>query len=114
DFERLWQDFHRYTELKHTHGSTAEALLAPGTATMTYDVEAWVEAGMPRDTQPFRLPQPRTFAFALAPDAAREPDGLLKVWTTSLKGLTKGVTRMRATAMIRHCRPADEAGAAAH
>jgi radical SAM superfamily enzyme YgiQ (UPF0313 family) len=106
DFERLWADFHRYVEHKHTHGATREALLSPTTAVFDYDVAAWIAAGMPADASRFRLPAPTRFVFDLAHEAGRELDGLIAVWTTSLRGLTKGVTRMRTTSLIRRCRPA--------
>jgi hypothetical protein len=105
DFHALWQDFGRYIEMKHTHGTTAEELLAPRRTTLRYDIAGWLAAGMPRDARPFRLATPREFTFELAPDAARELDALLKVWTATLRGLTKGVTRMRTTSLIRQCRP---------
>ncbi len=113
DFQALWQDFTRYVELKHTHGTTAEEMLAPRRATLRYDIAGWLAAGMPRDARAFRLAEPREFVFDLAPDAARELDALLKVWTATLRGLTKGVTRMRTTSLIRQCRAIDDAPHAA-
>jgi radical SAM superfamily enzyme YgiQ (UPF0313 family) len=107
DFDRLWDDFETYTLHKHTHGTTREQILAPTTAELRYDIAGWIAAGLPNDTTPFRLSAPRQFVFELNPEAARELDGLIQVWTLSLRGLTKGVTRMRTTALIRGCRPAD-------
>jgi radical SAM superfamily enzyme YgiQ (UPF0313 family) len=109
DFDRLWADFGTYVQHKHTHGTTREQLLAPTTTALHYDVAGWIAAGMPNDTTPFRLSAPREFVFALTPESARELDGLIQVWTLSLRGLTKGVTRMRTTALIRECRPAGDA-----
>lgn len=106
DFDRLWHDFETYVLHKHTHGTTREEILAPTSAELHYDVAGWIAAGMPNDTTPFRLPVARQFVFELKPEAARELDGLIQVWTLSLRGLTKGVTRMRTTALIRECRPA--------
>jgi hypothetical protein len=74
-------------------------------ATLGFDVEAWIEADMPKDVDPFRLLPRRQFVFDLDPEAARELSALLDTWTTSLRGLTKGVTRMRTTSLIRRCRP---------
>ncbi len=107
-FDELWDDFHRYVEHKHTRGATREALLAPTVATLSHDVAGWIAAGMPRDPTPFRLAEPTAFLFELAPEAARELEGLLQVWPTTLRGLTKGVTRMRTTSLIRRCRRADD------
>jgi radical SAM superfamily enzyme YgiQ (UPF0313 family) len=113
DFERLWDDFHRYVEHKHTHGTTREVLLSPTHVPLRYDIEAWIAAGMPDDPTRFRLDAAQSFVFELAPDAARELDGLLRTWTTDLRGLTKGITRMRTTSLIRRCRQADATAHAA-
>ena len=104
--DRFWDDFARYVEHKHTHGTTREALLGPTMTTLGYEIEAWIEAGMPTDIDAFRLAQRREFIFDLEPEAARELSALLDVWTTSLRGLTKGVTRMRTRSLIRRCRAA--------
>jgi hypothetical protein len=40
------------------------------------------------------------------PNICLEPDRQLATWSTNLRGLTKGITRMRTTSLIRHCRPA--------
>jgi len=66
-------------------------------------------AGMPRDASPYRLAAAQPFVFELAPDAARELDGLITTWSTDLRGLTKGITRMRTTSLIRRCRQAEAA-----
>jgi radical SAM superfamily enzyme YgiQ (UPF0313 family) len=108
DFARLWSDFHAYVEHKHTHGATRERLLLPTRETLHYDIEAWIAAGMPHDASAFRLARPQTFVFEVAPDAARELDGLLTTWSTNLRALTKGITRMRTTTLTRHCRLAEQ------
>jgi hypothetical protein len=108
DFDHLWRDFHLYVECKHTHGSTSEQMLAPYRATLRYDIESWIASGMPKDARHFRLDGPQPFLFDLTPDAATELDHLTQVWTTSLRGLTKGITRMRTTSLIRRCRPVAE------
>ncbi len=110
DFDRLWSDFHRYVEHKHTHGTTRDTLLSGTRVALHYDIEAWIAAGMPHDAAPFRLPSPQPFVFELASDAASELDRLIATWSTDLRGLTKGITRMRTTSLIRHCRPASAAG----
>jgi radical SAM superfamily enzyme YgiQ (UPF0313 family) len=104
--DRFWDDFTRYVEHKHTHGTDRQSLLGRTVAALAYDVEGWIAAGMPTDVEAFRLDGRREFVFDLDPEAARELSGLLDVWTTSLRGLTKGVTRMRTTSLIRRCRPA--------
>jgi hypothetical protein len=104
DFARLWHDFHRYVEHKHTHGATRETLLSPTREQLHYDIEGWIAAGMPRDPSAYRLPRPGAFVFELGADAAREIDALLTTWSTDLRGLTKGITRLRTTALVRRCR----------
>lgn len=102
DFDTLWDDLTRYTELRHAHGSTAEEILTPVTATFRYDIKEWIASGMPHDPAPFLLPpDDNTFSFRLAPEGERELRAALQVWTTSLKGLTKGVTRIRNSAQVR-------------
>ncbi len=105
EFDELWQDLHSYLEHKHAHGTTPDTILAPVHTSLRYDVSAWLEAGMPHDTARFRFAKPQRFVFELPPESAREIQGLFDVWTTSLKGLTKGVTRIRTGAQIRACRP---------
>jgi hypothetical protein len=104
DFATLWADFHRFVELQHAHGATAAAILAPARVTLHYDIAAWLAAGMPRDVRPYRLPAAEAFVFELPPESAREIKALLDVWTSSLRGLTKGITRIRAAAQVRECR----------
>src|SRR5262249_38082050 len=101
-----WTDVHRYVEQKHTHGTTAAALFAPSTVTLRYDVAGWIAAGMPNDASAFRLPSPQPYVFELRPAAARELDALTRVWTLSLRGLTKGITRLRTPSLERVSRPA--------
>jgi radical SAM superfamily enzyme YgiQ (UPF0313 family) len=105
DFERLWDDFHRYVEMKHTHGSSLDELLAPTTAVFQYDVPQWVAAGTPRDPSAFRLREPQSFLFEVPAEFAREIRDLIAVWSTSLKGLTKGITRIKSEVQTRECRP---------
>ena len=102
-FDVFWDDFSRYVELKHAHGTTAEAILAPVHTRFSHDVPAWIAAGMPADVTPFRFPSEQECEFRLSPARAREIEAALKVWTTSIKGLTKGVTRIRSVAQVRDC-----------
>ena len=111
DFESFWGDFHRFVELKHAHGTTGEEILAPGSGVLGYDIPAWLEAGMPKDVRRFRLSSPGHFLFELSEDGAAEIEALLQTWTASLVGLTKGVTRIRTTSLLRKCRRIDPAHA---
>jgi radical SAM superfamily enzyme YgiQ (UPF0313 family) len=107
----FWGDFHRTVELKHAHGTTADSILSSAVATLGYDVPAWLAAGMPHDVGSFRLPSARDFVFRLSPEAENELAAALRVWTTSLRGLTKGVTRIRPSAQVRSCEPAQNPSA---
>ena len=107
EFDRFWQDFHVYVEQKHTHGDSAETLTAPTRAMMQYDIAAWMAAGMPHDVAPFRLDEAQAFVFELPAESSRELRDLCAVYSTSLKGLTKGITRMKSEAQVRSCRPLD-------
>jgi hypothetical protein len=46
-------------------------------------------------TLPYRLSEPVTFEFSLSQEGRNELAAALKVWTQTLKGLTKMVTRIR-------------------
>jgi hypothetical protein len=96
-------------ESKHAAGMTAEEILAPVRATLRYDIQGWIEAGMPADTRPYRFSAPQELVFELPPDAHRELKAGLEVWSATLKGLTKGITRIKASAQNRLCRPAGDA-----
>ena len=66
EFAALWQDFQRFEQLKHAHGRTAEEILAPQSATFRFDIGAWLAAGMPGDTRPYRLDDEQQIEFRLS------------------------------------------------
>jgi hypothetical protein len=101
DFARFWDDFARYQQLRHAHGRTLDEILEPARTTFSYDIERWLHDGMPRDLAPYRLAGPKELGFHLTEEGERELVAALKVWTVSLKGLTKGVTRIRMAAQVR-------------
>jgi hypothetical protein len=68
---------------------------------MQYDIPQWITDGMPIDITPYKLQQSEPFDFRLSDEGAREMQAALKVWTPTLKGLTKMVTRIRMTWQIR-------------
>ena len=105
-FDEFWSDFHRYVDLKHAHGRTADEILSPVTAPLGYDISGWLAAGAPENPEPFRLEAPRLYGFRLGDASARELGKALDVWTVSVKGLTKGVTRIRPGVQARECAPA--------
>ena len=112
DFDAFWRDFSGFTRLRHAHGTTATDLLEPVSTSLRYDISAWIEAGLPRDVSPFLMAATgRQVVFRLTPEGEHELRAALKVWTTSLKGLTKGVTRIRNSAQVRVPEPDGNADA---
>lgn len=109
EFGVFWEDLTRFVEVRHAHGTTPETILAPVEIELRHDLPAWVAAGRPADPSRFRLTRPTPFVAALPDESVREIRGLFDVWTTSLQGLTKGVTRIRSDAQVRQCRPAKAA-----
>jgi len=105
DFGIFWTDLTRFVEAQHAHGTTPETILASARFDLRFDLPKWVESGRPADLGRFRLAAPTMFEASLPEESAREIRGLFDVWTTSLQGLTKGVTRIRAGAQVRICRP---------
>ncbi|MBW2233674.1 MAG: hypothetical protein JRH17_25120 [Deltaproteobacteria bacterium] len=105
DFAAFWDSLHTYMRLKHAHGTTEDELLSPARGVLSYDIPAWVEAGMPRSVDDFWISGGGHFVFELPEDSAAEIASLLQTWSGSLKGLTKGVTRIRITSMIRTAGP---------
>jgi len=112
-FEEFWSDFARFLELRHAHGATLDELLPPATARFHYDIGEWLKAGMPKEVARFRLPNPHHLEFQLSSEGERELKAALQVWGTSLKGLTKGVTRIRVAAQVREPRRASGSYASA-
>ncbi len=87
---------------KHADGRTEKEILSPVTIEMRYDIPQWVADGMALDTiEEYRFSQPEQLEFALPEEGARELRAALKVWTTSLKGMTKMVTRIRMAWQVR-------------
>jgi len=101
EFEEFWSDFHRYVASKHADGRTEEEILSPVTVKMRYDVPRWVSDGMPLEFAAYRLTRPEAFEFALSDEGRQEMAAALKVWTPTLKGLTKMVTRIRMAWQVR-------------
>jgi radical SAM superfamily enzyme YgiQ (UPF0313 family) len=102
NFEQFWADFERYVQCKHADGKSEADILKPVTVEMRYDIPQWVADGMRIDAvEEYRLAQPEQFEFALTEEGARELKAALNVWTTSLKGLTKMVTRIRMAWQVR-------------
>jgi hypothetical protein len=105
DFEAFWSDFHAYLELKHASGSTLEQVLAPASAQFQFDIQRWVTEGMPADVRPYRLGCPTSIQMMLSPEAREELASAFRVWTNSLKGLSKLVTRIQTAWQVREWTP---------
>jgi radical SAM superfamily enzyme YgiQ (UPF0313 family) len=103
DFDEFWHDFHRFEELKHAHGMNAEEVVRPVSASFQYDIQDWLADGMPMDTKKYRLPSMTTFEFRLTPEGEQEMRAAMEVWTMSLKGLSKLVTRIQQMWQVRSC-----------
>lgn len=103
-FDEFWSDFHRFVRLKHADGRGREEILGLARARMRYDIQRWIADGYPKDPTPYRMQQSEQFEFSLTEEGARELAAALDVWTTSLKGLSKLVTRVQTAWQVRQCR----------
>ena len=101
DFGNFFKDFSTFVRMKHASGRTEQEILEPGYATLRYDIGAWIDDGMNPDVERFRLSEPKQFVFRLSEEGAHEMKAALAVWTCSLKGLTKMVTRIRMAWQVR-------------
>lgn len=103
-FDEFWSDFERFVELKHADGRGRGEILGMARASMQYDIQRWIADGYPKDPTPHRMPRPEQFEFSLTEEGARELAAALDVWTPSLKGLSKLVTRIQTAWQVRQCR----------
>jgi hypothetical protein len=103
DFDNFWIDFRQYVEFKHAYGHTVDEILTSKRTLLGYDIDRWIADGMPRDPSPYRLAAPEPFQFALTEEGRQGLAAALEVWTTSLKGLTKMVTRIKVAWQVHQC-----------
>src|SRR5206468_12106522 len=94
---------------KHADGVTEQEILNPVTVEMLYDVPQWIADGMPMSTGDYRLAEPEVFEFSLSEEGADQLAAALNVWTPTLKGLTKMVTRVRMAWQVRQAHRAFQA-----
>jgi radical SAM superfamily enzyme YgiQ (UPF0313 family) len=106
DFDEFWTDFHAFVEAKHASGASEEEILKPVVVTMRYDIGAWIAEGMSLEVAPYRLAAAEEFEFALTEQGRKEMAAALAVWSSSLKGLTKMVTRIQMAWQVRHAKRA--------
>jgi len=102
-FDSFWQDFTAYVRARHAHGENEDAILEPVSVSLRHDFAAWVEAGRPLEVGAYHHSDLRPYLFALSEDGARELKAALDVWTCTLKGLTKLVTRIQLAWQVRGC-----------
>jgi len=105
DFERFWLDFSSYERAKHAHGPSVDEIVAPAHATLCYDVERLLNGTDPTDVAAYRLPAPQVFEFRLSEEHARDLKAAVAVWSMTLKGLSKLVTRIQCGWQVRDCHP---------
>jgi hypothetical protein len=96
DFDWFWADLHRFVELKHAHGRSRDAILSGASEIFHYDIPRWLANDMPHDVRAYKHQSPEYLYFDLTPDAQAGLGSALHVWTTSVQGLSKMVTRINA------------------
>lgn len=94
-FEEFWADLTDYVRLRHAHGLTEEAVFADQSGTFIYDISSWLEDGMPVDVSRYRLPATSRINFRLSPEGREGLEGAFRVYTFTVKGLTKLVSRIQ-------------------
>jgi hypothetical protein len=104
NFEEFWDNFSRYQMLQHAHGATTEEILAPATATFTYDIDRWIEEDMPLDPSAYRLTEPEEFVFRLSDEGYHGLASALSTWSAELKGMTKMMKRIRVMWLAKQCK----------
>jgi hypothetical protein len=103
DFEEFWNDFETFERCQHAHGMSEGEVLSPTEVEMRYDVARWRSEGMPKDVSPYRLDALEGFRFELTEEGGREIAAAFKVWTFTIRGLTKMVTRIQMAWQVRAC-----------
>jgi hypothetical protein len=103
-FDEFWRDLHTFVLHQHAHGVERDEILAPTQATMRFDIDRWIEDGMPLDPSPYRLAEATTFEFALTEEAFEGLSSALNTWQTHIKGLTKMMKRIRVIWLVKTCR----------
>jgi hypothetical protein len=101
----FWQSLCTYVELQHAHGHTADEILGSTKAILQYEIGRWLQDTTPLDIELYRCDPPLHVEFELADAGRHGLEAALQVWTTSLKGLTKMVTRVRPAWQVRQCVP---------
>jgi len=102
-FEEFWSDFGQFQLHQHAHGTTVEQILSLVEFELRYDVARWIAEGMPLDVAAYRLERPALFRFQVTEEGARELAAGFEVWTPTLLGLTKMVTRIQMSWQVRKC-----------
>ncbi|MEZ5977453.1 MAG: NAD-dependent epimerase/dehydratase family protein [Planctomycetota bacterium] len=71
-FDEFFDDLAAYVEALHASGGSAEEIKRPVEVDLRYDVQAWREAGHPKEVAPFRLSEPKRFVLNPTPEGAKE------------------------------------------
>ena len=103
NFDEFWSDLSRFIELRHGWGRTVDQIMAPHRTDLRYNFSHWVADGSPTDPSRYRLDRPREFEFRLSEEGARGLAGMFEVWSTSVQGLAKLVTRINPNWQVREC-----------
>jgi len=106
-FEEFWEDLDTYVLLTHSHGRTIEDIVRPARGMMRYDIRRWLTDGAPIDPSAHRLDKAHEFDFKVTPTGERELRKAFAVWTSSIKGMSKLVTRIQVVWQVRTCEPVE-------
>jgi radical SAM superfamily enzyme YgiQ (UPF0313 family) len=101
DFDEFWANLTEFVFLQNVHGFTTEQMLKSAETEMIYDIPAWLAAGKPKDLSPFKLSRPAIMRFQLSPESRRELESALHVFTESVRGLSKMLSRIRLACLVR-------------
>ncbi|MCC6293817.1 MAG: radical SAM protein [Bryobacterales bacterium] len=101
EFDEFWANLADYVRLRHAHGLSEEAVFADQSGTFIYDISSWLEDEMPADVSRYRLAEPSRVNFRLSPEGREGLEGAFRVYTFTVKGLTKLVNRIQRSWQVR-------------
>lgn len=109
NFDEFWEDLTNFVRLRHAHGMSEEEVYADQAGEFRYDIPEWINAGMPKDVIQYRLPVPEQYLFRLTEEGRAGLMGAFRVYTFTVKGLTKLVNRIQRQWQVRIPEPAGRA-----
>ena len=113
EFNRFWDDVHRFMEARLSSGQNRDAILSATRCRLYHDIPAWLAAGCPPDSAPYRMPEGQEFEFRLSDESARALEKAFDIWSDGLSGLTKMVARLLVGTQNREARAAGQVSASA-